>query len=170
MRVCVDLNIWCADLLARQAGRSDTAAQAIVAAVRGRPSRAPLQLVISWGMLQRLGEVVRREFGFSDETAATLCDAIAGYAQAGPSLALGGVGVLPIHDPEDRHVLETAWAGQARALVTADFAGFLSADAEIQIPDRLARLARGGHQLALIHPFTFAAWLRGEDIPALSDA
>ncbi len=165
MRVCVDLNIWCADLLARQAGRRDTAAQAIVAAVRGRPGREPLQLVISWGMLQRLGQVVRREFGFAPETASALCDAIAGYAQAGPSLALGGVGVLPIHDPEDRHVLETAWAGRAAVLVTADFAGFLAADAEVLIPDRLARLTRGDRQLHLIHPFPFAAWLRGEDLP-----
>jgi len=164
LRVCLDLNIWCAEFLARRSGRANTAAQAIVAAVRGGATPEPIQLVISWGMLDRLGQVARRQFGFSQEAAAALTDAIAGYAETGPSLLLGGLGVLPIHDPEDRHVLETAWAGRARALVTADFAGFLSADAHVVIPERLAWLHRADRRLHLIHPFAFAAWLRGERV------
>jgi hypothetical protein len=167
LRVCVDLNVWCADFLARQAHRQNTAAQATIAAVRGVvPVRQPLQLVISWGMLDRLKMVVGREFGFSDDAAAALCDAIAGYAEAGPSLTLGGVGVIPIHDPEDRHVLETAWAGFADILVTADFRGFVSADAQVVVADRLGRLHRGDRRLTIVHPFFFAAWLRGE-LPSL---
>jgi predicted nucleic acid-binding protein len=164
MRVCLDLNVWIADLLATRAGRSATAAQLAVAAVRGGPARIPLQLVISWGMLQRLEEVLLREFRFTAEPAADLVRAIVGYAHAGPTLSLGGVGVLPIHDAEDRHVLETAWAGQAEALVTADLRGFVRADAEMLQQGRLARLRRGDRTLHVVHPFLFAAWLRGEAV------
>jgi hypothetical protein len=164
LRISLDLNVWCAAILAGRAGRSDTALQRIVDAARGRPSRAAIQLVISWGMLGRLNLVLRDALGFPESAAESLTDAIVGYAEAGPSLTLGGVGVLPIHDPEDRHVLETAWAGKATALVTADFGGFLGADADIVAPGRLARLRRAGQVLHLIHPYPMAAWLRGEAI------
>ena len=164
MRLCIDLNVWCAAILAERAGRVNTAAQTIVDAARIPPGRAPMQLVVSWGMLQRLDEVLERALDFAPEYASALTDAIAGYAQFGPSLTLGGVGVLPIHDPEDRHVLETAWAGDAAVLVTADFTGFLGADAEVLIEGRLAILRRGAKALHVIHPFPFAAWLRGEAV------
>jgi predicted nucleic acid-binding protein len=167
LRVCLDLNIWCAELLARRAGRSDTACQRIVAAVRGLDPAAPLQLVISWGMLHRLQAVLQREFGFGPASAADLIEIIADYAEEGPSLTLGGVGVLPIHDAEDRHVLETAWAGAAEVLVTADFGGFLAADAEIVEAGRIARLCRGAATLWIVHPFSFARWLRGETVVGL---
>jgi predicted nucleic acid-binding protein len=164
LRICVDLNVWCAWILADKAGKSGTAAQSIVAAVRGRKTPVPIQLVISWGMLERLGEVLRDDFRFPDTAAGALIDKIASYARERPSLTLGGVGVLPIHDAEDRHVLETAWAGAATALVTSDFRGFLSADATVLIPGRLARLSRGERELYLIHPFPMAAWLGGEPV------
>lgn len=170
MRVCLDLNVWIADLLATRAGRTGTAAQTVAAAARGRIEGRALQLVISWGMLQRLEQVLRRDFAFDGRSAADLIDAIAGYARAGPALSLGGVGVLPIHDAEDRHVLETAWAGGAQALVTADIGGFLTADADILVAGRLACLRRGGARLVLIHPFSFAAWVRGEAVEGLPGA
>ncbi|MBX3483563.1 putative toxin-antitoxin system toxin component, PIN family [Phenylobacterium sp.] len=167
MRVCLDLNVWVADILARRDGRSGSASQLITGAVRGVEPGVALQLVVSWGMLDRLEAVLTAQLRFPPSTARDLVDAIASYAEQGPSLTLGGVGVIPIHDREDRHVLETAWAGRADALVTQDFGGFLSADAEVLEDGRLARLSRGGHVLHLAHPFRFAAWLRGEAIAPL---
>ncbi len=167
MRVCLDLNIWVADILARRDGRAGTACQLITAAARGLEPGLDLQLVISFGMLDRLEAVLTDQLGFGPATARDLVDAIAGYAEQGPSLTLGGVGVIPIHDREDRHVLETAWAGRAYALVTADFDGFITADGEILIPGRLARLARAGRDLRLAHPFLFAAVLSGQSVEGL---
>lgn len=168
MRACLDLNIWVAEILARRDGRSGSACQLIVNVVRGLTPETPLQLVISWGMLDRLQAVLVDQLDFAPSTAADIADAISSYAEQGPSLTLGGAGVIPIHDREDRHVLETAWAGGASVLVTIDFRGFLSADAEMLIEGRLAKLRRADQVLYLIHPYTFAAWLRGDEIEGLA--
>ena len=168
MRVCLDLNVWVADILARRDGRTGTACQLITSAVRGLEAGLDLQLIVSWGMLDRLEAVLTEQLGFGTSTARDLVDAIASYAEQGPSLTLGGVGVIPIHDREDRHVLETAWAGGAKALVTIDFDGFVSTDSQVLAAGRLAKLARGDRVLFLVHPFLFAAWLRGEEIDGLS--
>ncbi len=92
-----------------------------------------------------------------------MTEAIIGYANHGPSLTLGGVGVLQIHDAEDRHVLETAWSGGADILTTADVRGFITTDAETLVPDRVWRLRRADRTLILAHPFETSAGLRGED-------
>ncbi len=168
MRVCLDLNVWVADILARRDGRTGSACQLIASAVRGLEPRQDLHLVVSWGMLDRLEAVLTQQLGFGDSTARNLVDAIASYAEQGPSLTLGGVGVIPIHDREDRHVLETAWAGEAEALVTIDFGGFVSADSQVLTPGRLAKLALGDRGLHIVHPFPFAAWLRGEAVEGLN--
>ena len=68
----------------------------------------------------------------------------------------------PLPRPED------PWAGRASVLVTIDFRGFLSTDAEVLIDGRLAKLRRADQVLYLIHPFTFAAWLRGDEIEGLA--
>ena len=67
-------------------------------------------------MLERLKLVLIEQLRFDRADAVALTDAIAGYAHMGPSLTLGGVGVIPLQDTEDRHVLETAWAGSAEIL------------------------------------------------------
>jgi hypothetical protein len=55
LRLCLDLNIWCAVLLADRKGRQSTVSQCLVEIVRqGNCVLAPVQLVISWGMLNRL--------------------------------------------------------------------------------------------------------------------
>lgn len=120
-------------------------------------------MVISWGMLGRLATVLTRHFKFADDIAADLTEAVARYAVEGPSLTLGGIGVLPVHDAEDRHVLETAWSGGADVLTTADLRGFVDADAEVLVPGRVYRLWRADRPLVVAHPFETAAWLRGEE-------
>ena len=112
-------------------------------------------------MLERLRLVLARDLGFSERDAVRLTELIAGYASDGPSLTLGGVGVLPIHDTEDRHVLETAWAGQADILVTANLADFARGEYELVTEGRVYRLARDRRSMVLAHPFDAAGWLRG---------
>ncbi len=85
---------------------------------------------------------------------------IASYAKDGPSLTLGGVGVIPIHDMEDRHVLETAWAGQADMLVTANLTDFTDVADQIAQGNRVFELKRGGKSLTVAHPFEAIRWLR----------
>jgi hypothetical protein len=111
-------------------------------------------------MLERLKSVLVQQFRFDPSDASALVDAIAGYARMGPSLTLGGVGVLPTQDTEDRHVLETAWAGQADVLVTANLKDFVQDDDEIVLEGRIYRLTRGGQTMVLAHPFEAAGWLR----------
>ena len=160
-RLCLDLNVWCAAYLAARAGRRETASQSLVDAARyGQSQQGPLHLVVSWGMLDRLKLVLIDQLRFDPAEAGELIDAIASYARTGPSLTLGGVGVIPIRDAEDRHVLETAWAGGADVLVTANLVDFVSAGAEVILDGRLYRLKRGAAALILAHPFEAARWLR----------
>ncbi len=161
LRVCLDLNVWCGAFLSRQLGRDDTATLALVEAVRtGRSPRGPVALIVSWGMLDRLAQVLARDLGYTRPDADRLVTLIASYAEDGPSLALGGVGVMPIPDAEDRHVLETAWAGEADILVTANLADFIQHDDETVIDGRLYRSRRAGKTMILAHPFEAIAWLR----------
>jgi hypothetical protein len=158
VRLCLDLNVWCAAYLADRAGRRWTAAQSLVAAVRsGHGQHSPVQLVISWGMLERLKRVLMDQLRFDPADASGLVDAIAAYAGAGPSLTLGGVGVIPLQDTEDRHVLEAAWAGAADMLVTANLRDFIQAGDQPLQEGRLYRLTRGAATLLLAHPFEAAS-------------
>ena len=161
VRVCLDLNVWCAAFIGRRLGRSDTAAIALVDAVRsGRSPRGPVGLVVSWGMLERLRTVLVRDLDFPQPDATRLVELIASYAREGPSLTLGGVGVVPLHDVEDRHVLETAWAGRADILATANLADFIQDGDRPLVQGRVYRLERGGRPMILAHPFDAIGWLR----------
>jgi predicted nucleic acid-binding protein len=160
-RICLDLNVWCAAFLADRAGRQGTACQTLVEAVRSaQAGQEALQLVISWGMLERLKLVLVEQLRFDLAKAAALTDAIAGYAQMGPSLTLGGVGVIALQDTEDRHVLETAWAASAQILVTANLDDFVQGRDDTVRAGRTYRLKQAGRTLILTHPFEAAHWLR----------
>lgn len=166
MRICLDLNIWCADVISRRKRNDATAARMLVDAVRrGACARGPLTLVISLGMLDRLTKVLVQDIGFGLREADDVVSSIAMLASPAPALTLGGVGVIALDDHEDRHVLETAWAGHADLLVTANVRDFEHADADILAADRIARLRRGDRIMLLAHPFAAAAWLDGRVVP-----
>lgn len=95
-----------------------------------------------------------------------LIQVIATVARDGPSLTLGGVGVLPLNDEEDRHVLETALAGGADMLVTQNLRDFTGQDARALVTDRYYGVETAGGRLLIVHTYAAAAWLRGEDLPA----
>lgn len=165
IRVCLDLNIFVGAVLAHKHGRSTTAAQSLVDAVRtGSCVRGPIALVISWGMILRLQAVLLRLTG-DMALAEQLSTAIAAYAQQGPSLTLGGVGVIPMDDVEDLHVLETALAGRADILVTHNLEDFVVGDVQPLVAPRFYGIRRGRQKLLIAHTYAGAAWLQGVDLP-----
>lgn len=169
-RLCLDLNVWLGAILSEGLERRGTAAQTLVDAVRsGLGSRGPIALVVSWGMLNRLREVLVR-FAFGAAEADRLIQVIATIARDGPSLTLGGVGVLPLDDVEDRHVLETALAGGADMLVTQNLKDFMGQDVRTLVADRYYGVDTAGDKLLIVHTYAAAAWLRGEDLPAEVEA
>jgi predicted nucleic acid-binding protein len=170
MRVCLDLNVWCADIISRRKQHNTTAARFLVEAVKaGVCARGPVSLIISLGMLERLSKVLTEDIGFDAQEAHTTVAAIAALAEPAPSLTLGGVGILRMSDLEDRHVLETAWAGRADLLVTANVRDFDRTDADVRAPNRIARLMRAGRNMILAHPYSAAAWLDGRDVEGWPD-
>jgi hypothetical protein len=66
LRVCLDLNVWCASFLAAGLGRKDMAAGFLAGTVRsGSSNHGPVGSVISLGMLERLRTVIVRDLGFA---------------------------------------------------------------------------------------------------------
>lgn len=175
LSVCLDLNIWCAALLADHKGRQNTASQSLVAMVRqGYCLSSPVQLVISWGMLNRLLKVLVQDLQVSTQTADLYISTIAAYARLGamgtnPQLTLGGTGVIPIRDTEDAHVLETAIAGKANILITANFKDFISKGTQVVIPERHAVYrSPDDHAFQIVHPYLMLDWIRSGQIPSIS--
>ncbi|HET7228940.1 MAG TPA: PIN domain-containing protein [Longimicrobium sp.] len=164
-RICLDLNVFVASLLSDARGHAGSATQFLVGEVkRGATAFGPTQLVVSWGMLNRLALVLER-VGFTRAAVETITAEIALNAQTGPAelsplLVLGGTGLTPIRDVEDQHVLETAFIGRARLLVTANFDDFLFYGTTLVEPRRIAVNRRAGHEVVIAHPYVAAEWLR----------
>jgi predicted nucleic acid-binding protein len=164
--LCLDLNIWCAALLADFKGRKNTSSQRLVQIVRsGFCSLGDVELVISWGMLERLEKVLIYNLKVKRSIARIYIEAIIGFAQLAPQLTLGGTGIVPLNDVEDAHVLETAIAGRAIILVTANFKDFLSSDSQVVIPQRHLFYFSPAHQLHIVHPYLMMDWLNTGAIP-----
>ncbi len=164
IRLCLDLNIWCAAYLADRKGRQNTSAQLLVEAARsGACPLGPVQLIVSWGMLDRLRKLFVDDWRVDRATTDEIIEAIVRYAHVGPNttgplLALGGTGLLPLRDTEDAHVLDTAIAGDTDILATANFKDFLTRNTEVLVPDRLARFEHPRGRLLIAHPFTIRSW------------
>lgn len=168
LRLCLDLNIWCAALLADFKGRQNTSCQSLVKIVQqGNCALGEVQLVISWGMLNRLEKVLKKNLQIENAAADLYLDAIRGYAQLSPQLTLGGTGIIPLQDTEDAHVLETALAGRANVLVTANFQDFISKDTQISIPQRYGIHVAPSHVFHIVHPYLVMDWLKTGQIPHL---
>jgi predicted nucleic acid-binding protein len=171
LRVCLDLNIWCAALLADGKGRENTASQSLVATIRqGICLSHPVQLVISWGMLDRLRKVLTQDLKVSVQTADAYLSAIAAYAHLGPlgaspQLTLGGTGIVPLRDTEDAHVLETAIAGKTDFLTTANFKDFIAKNTTVASPDRHTIHHSPNCSIHIVHPYLMMEWIRTDKIP-----
>jgi len=169
LRLCLDLNIWVAALLADRKGRNNTASQYLVELVRsGSSPIGGVNLVISLGMLDELRSVIVEHLGLKIEIADAYVLAIEEYAKLGVQLTLGGTGVIALRDIEDLHVLETAIAGKADFLITANFKDFIvKGDTKIKIPNRHAIYHSSAYSLQIVHPYLMVEWLRSGEIPVI---
>ncbi len=80
LRLCLALNIWCAALLAERKNRQDTACQTLVRIVRERECVwGKVELVISWGMLNRLEKVLIKDLKVSPLSAQLYLKGIENY-------------------------------------------------------------------------------------------
>lgn len=169
LRLCLDLNIWVAALLADRKGRTNTGSQYLVEIVRsGSSPVGVVNLIISLGMLDELKSVIVEHLGLNIETADAYVSAIEEYAKLGAQLTLGGTGIIGLRDIEDAHVLETAIAGRADFLVTANFKDFIvDRDTKIEIPDRHAVYYSSAHSLQIVHPYLILEWIKRGDLPKI---
>ena len=173
LKVCIDLNIWCCALYADKKGKKDTACQTLIEFTRqGHSPIGPMQIVISYGMLNRLQSVLENKFRLPKLVADLYINLIEKYAEIGalregPQLILGG-GVIALKDNEDSHVLETAIAGQALILITENFKDFISKDTHIMIENRHAVSFTANHSFHIAHPFKALEWMRNNKIPDIA--
>lgn len=175
LRLCLDLNVWCAALIASRRGRTGSSSVALVEAVRrGECPLGPVQLVVSWGMLDRLRQVYVDALAIDPVDAEINLRAIAGMARLGPAgdaphLLLGGTGVMPIHDAEDAHVLEVALAGRADIVATANLDDFMVRQSDVLLRGRIGlHRSPAGHAVIIAHPDQVAGWLRRRTFPQIS--
>ncbi len=129
IRICVDVNVFTADFLSRRKGGAGGASSKILDMIRdGTCALGPVQLVLSWRMLTTLSIVLER-LGVRPAEAWATCELLAAAAEFGPlqeapAVILGGTGLLPMKDVEDRGVAETALVGNADMLITYDLDDF----------------------------------------------
>ena len=182
-RLCIDLNIWISNFLALARNLRGTASQAIVEAVQdGRSGVGPVQLVVSHAMLSRLLTVLVRK-GATLDSAAQFISLIENISRLGPRgdfphVVLGSgfiptldakapiydpydpTAVVPGYDPEDGRVMDTAIAGRADALATANFRDFVERHDTVVVAGRVHIRHTAGCDLYIIQPREMAAWLR----------
>jgi len=153
IRLALDINVLIADILSTVRGLRGTAASVLVEAVRtGTCSAGPVQLVTSLPIIENYANVLVRRLGYDPAEAEEKAWILQQYALEGPVpgrpyLSVGS-GYIPFETEEelrqsianhlgrpqadklfheiqdDRYVLETALAGRADILATADVAGF----------------------------------------------
>ena len=177
IRVCLDVNVWIAHLLAIQNSRVGGSASGLVRIVHDMTCAAgPVQLVISWEMLGTLEAVLARlEFdpqSISDNTAALIGIMKAGPLRFDPHLLPEGGRSLPMKDMEDAGVLASAIAARADLLIADNLDDFAIKDAERVATQTVRR--RGGSRrqlyalilersdgvsLVIAHPIDAIEWL-----------
>ena len=183
IRVCLDVNVWVAHLLALKAGRTGTAASNLVQLVTEMICPAgEVQLMIAWRTLGTLEDVLGR-LGFPQQDVSEFGSALVGLMKAGPEcfdphLVAEGGGHLPMHDKEDAGVLAAAIAARVDLLVTDNLKDFALPGGEVvetQMvplrgkPDRqlfaVAYERNDGVSLVVAHPIDALDWLGRGIVP-----
>lgn len=184
LRICIDVNVWVAFLMAIQNGRKETSAQSIVAVAREMKfGDRPVQLIISLEMSDTLERVLTR-VGFSTARSHDFASSVIDLMKAGPEeldphLLISGRDQLGMHDREDAGVLATAIAAKADLIVTDNLKDFKTNDSET-IETRTVRSGKvqrrlfcviveraDGVSVVVAHPVDVVDWLRtGREISA----
>jgi predicted nucleic acid-binding protein len=178
IRLCLDLNIWIGNLISTLKGKKNTTCQVIVEIIqRGYCNLGGVQLIISWGMLNHLGETIKKlniekNLNLDESTINSYINSIEKYTELGqkkltPQLTLGGTKVIALNDNEDAHILETAIAGRAKAIITRNFDDFTlkKNDTKIIIGKEHAIYSTAQHSLHIVQPKLILKWIESEQIP-----
>jgi predicted nucleic acid-binding protein len=178
LRICLDVNIWVAHVLAIQNGRQRSSASALAQIMRDRECEAgPVQLVISWEMLATLENVLHR-LHFDPKDIADVIAALIGLMKAGPEqfdphLLPEGGKTLPMKDTEDAGMLASLIAVRADLLITNNLADFAIKGCEridtqkVELPGQPPRQLfaliyerNDGVRIVIAHPIDAVGWLR----------
>jgi len=82
IRLCLDLNIWCASLLSDRKGKQNSSSQSLVTIIRqGYCEIGLVQLIISWGMINRLRSVLEEQLSIPTPLVDSYLSAIINYTQ-----------------------------------------------------------------------------------------
>jgi predicted nucleic acid-binding protein len=187
IRVCLDVNVWIAHLLAIRNNRVGGSASGLVRIVRDMTCTAgPVQLVISWEMLGTL-EGVLSGLKFDSQSILANTAALVGIMKSGPlrfdpHLLPEGGRSLPMKDMEDAGVLASAIAARADLLIADNLDHLAIKDAERVATQTVRR--RGGSRrqlyalilersdgvsLVIAHPIDAIEWLGGGIRPNADD-
>ncbi|MBV9427107.1 MAG: PIN domain-containing protein [Bradyrhizobiaceae bacterium] len=188
LRLAIDINVLVADILSAGKGLRNTAASALVEAVRtGTCPAGPIQLVTSLPIIENYANVLVRRLGYDAADADEKAWILQQYALAGPMpgypyLSVGS-GYIPFETEEglrqsianhlgrpeadklfheiqdDRYVLETALAGRADILATADLAGFTKGPAIQFERNDVLLFPFAEHTLVIATPRFVVYWL-----------
>ncbi|MCJ2091897.1 PIN domain-containing protein [Methylobacterium sp. J-072] len=157
LRLCLDVNVWIAYLLALQRGRTGTAPMRLVAMVRDAAAGdIPLQLTISREMLGTLERVLKRQ-GLPDRLAEGFPQVVDGLMRVGPeklhpAMLTAGRDQLAMADREDAGVLAFCIADRVDLLVTDNLVDFATNDSERRDTRHVSRSDGTTRQLfALLH-------------------
>lgn len=166
IKLCLDLNIWLALIIADTKGQKGTSVQKLVTILRsGYYNFYMIELIISWKMLNGLSLNIQKKLNVSENRAKFFVETVKAYSEISPSITLGG-GTTPLKDEEDADVLETALAGKADLLITRNFKDFITYnDTYIITLDRHAIHYGIEHQLHIVDPGLALQWLKTDSIP-----
>jgi hypothetical protein len=194
LRLALDINVLVADVLSRGKGRRGAASTMLVDAVRdGTCSAGPVQLVTSLPIIENFASVLRRHFGYTASEAAEKAWLLEQYTMEGPMpdhpYLTVGAGYIPFETEielrqaveafankadagklfnevrDDRYVLETALAGRADILITANIDDFVRGPALQLERDDVVLYPFAGRTLVIATPAFTAYWLRQGIVP-----
>ena len=194
IRLAVDINVFVADILSsRPQGRASASTRIVEAVREGRCPAGAIQFVASLSMIENFADVLRRRLGYSRSDADEKAWLLEQYALDGPmpshpyvSVGSGNVpfeteeqlrraaeshlrpenaGKLFNEVQDDRYVLETALAGRADILVTADVAGFRKGSAVRFTRDDVLLFPLADRALLIGTPHFVSYWLFQGTVP-----
>jgi len=194
VRLALDINVLVAEILSRRRGSPATASAMLVDAIRdGICAAGPVQLVTSLPIIEIFASVLHRRLGYTEYEAAEKAWLLEQYTMEGPMpdrpYRTVGAGYIPFETEadlrqavetfagqletrklfnearDDRYVLETALAGRADTLVTANIADFIRGPAIRLERDDVVRYPFAARTLVVAKPAFTAYWLRQGIVP-----
>jgi hypothetical protein len=191
-RICLDINVFYADLKGRSLRVFPSSCAELVEAVsEGTCPAGGIQLIISIPMLEQWQNVLVRHFNYSQENAEEAAFILYSYATEGPlqmnPLMVVGSDFYPfasetdiireaqkhVHEThklfneiqDDKYVLLTAIAGKADILATANIKDFIIRDAIQFERDDVIVIPNIIHNLVIAKPSFITFWLRQGKFP-----